>query len=200
MRGTSRAAAALAAAVALTVTPIAAAAPTEVTPEFEIAPRHSNWLVRGGTFTIKIVNGTCPGGPDGAESAAFHRPVPSGAVDGYLGDVWGEHTATLKCKDTSQVGTAKFTVLYTEPLHTDKPVYTPGETIRIDAPSAGCRDQAGSTGFTVSPVFLRPVPTRQIGEATAADRPGVHELTIWCNRSFVKTTFEITAARAVSTG
>ena len=130
MRGTSRAAAALAAAVALTVTPIATAA--EVVPEFEIAPLHSNWLVRGGMFTIKITSGTCPGGPDGAESAAFHRPVPSGAVEGYLGDVWGEYTATLKCKDTSQVGTAKFTVLYTQPLHTDKAEYAPGETIRID--------------------------------------------------------------------
>lgn len=189
------AAALIAATAAFALAPVAVAAPEDVTPQFEIVSTHSKWLTRGDSFTIRILR-NCPGGPDGAESTAFRQPVAPGESTGQLQDTWGEFTATLKCKGTSTVGRKRFTVLYTEPIQTDRDVYLPGETIKIDAPSSGCADQAGSPGFVEQHVRLRLVTGgRQIGEATAVETPGTYDLSMWCGHQTVSIKFMIVAAQ-----
>lgn len=184
MRGIKRSVAALAAlAAALAVTPIAAAQEA-VTPAFRLVGKVFS---PGDGFTVTITEGTCPGGPVSLTSPGF-ASVDLAALRGRVVTTPGSYTATLKCKDTTEVGTSQFEIQRaTDPskgTFLDKEEYAPGQTVTVYGQHPSCgggHATAVSQGF-VAPAVLDKVASHggSYGEAKAIDTPGTYVVTLWC--------------------
>jgi len=198
MRGTKRSAAVLLAfGTAFALTPMAGAQEA-VTPKFSFAGTNFS---PGGAFTATIEEGTCPGGPGSLTSPGF-ASVDLATLSGKVVTAPGAYTATLKCKDTTEAGTASFTVEAPKAPRTDpfldKAEYVPGETIRIALENGRkCGFEASSEGFTApAPLTISGGTTerpRLVGEAKAGNAPGNYQATIRCINEPVVNQFTIKA-------
>ncbi|MEV6243519.1 hypothetical protein [Lentzea sp. NPDC051838] len=184
---------------AFALTPIANAQ-EPVTPYFEFrqAPRP------GASFSIFILNGTCPGGPVSITSPGFAGPVDLSTLTGTFVNVKGAQTATLKCKDTAETGERPF-FLHEAPPSTDhyldKEEYAPGEKIEVYLePSWKCQSPATSAGFTAPAQLTRYLAPgggiySLVGETTAVSTPGTYYASLRCSSGPTKDTmFKVKAA------
>ena len=179
MRGIKRSAALLLAfGTAFALTPMAGAQ-EPVKPVFSLL-----WDSHpGAAFAVSIKADTCPGGPVSLTSPGF-ASFNLGSLSGQVVTTPGTYTATLKCKDTTEVGTTDFTIVPPRSdSFLDKAVYAPGETIRISLKDGyKCWVPATSEGFT-APANLTQVHgdgDRVVGETTAITTPGTYTATIPC--------------------
>ncbi len=104
MKGTKRSAAVLLAfGTAFALTPMAGAQEA-VTPKFSLSRTD---FMPGNDFTVMIEAATCPGRAVSVTSPGFAAPVDLATLSGRFGTAPGTYTATLKCKDTTEAGTAQ---------------------------------------------------------------------------------------------
>lgn len=150
----------------------------------------------GATFRALVEQDTCPGGPVSFTSPGI-ASVKLPELTGTVGTTLGEYTATLTCKDTTEVGTLRFTVRkpYSDQF-LDKAEYAPGEPIKIEVENPWkCLGaaQANSEGF-VERIYLSAVDGgRKTGVATAADTPGTYLAVVSCTKGTMSNQFTIKA-------
>lgn len=194
MRGSRKAAAALLAfGVAFALTP-AAGAQEPVKPV--VSWSGMSIFDPGETFRAVVEQDTCPGGPVSFTSPGI-ASVKLPELIGTVGTTLGEYTATLTCKDTTEVGTLRFTIKkpYSDQF-LDKAEYAPGEPIKIDVenpPRCLGSAYASSEGF-VERVSLSEVGGgRKTGVATAAVTPGTYWASVSCTKGSMSNQFTIKA-------
>ncbi|WP_156213833.1 hypothetical protein [Lentzea aerocolonigenes] len=186
---------------AFALTPIANAQ-EDVTPSFGFQGMQRP----GAQFKITIKDGTCPGGPVSLTSAGF-TAVDLPSLTGTFVDQVGNYTATLKCKDTTEIGELSYSLAEAQTPRTDpfldKAEYAPGEQIKIYL-------QRGRkcSGPATSPGFAAPAELTQIwqpenypltGETTAGTTPGTYQAKIQCITETVTNTFTVKAPPTTGT-
>ncbi|KJK33974.1 hypothetical protein UK23_44310 [Lentzea aerocolonigenes] len=177
----STAAAALAVLAAAVFFPDATAAQEEPTPSVSISPAT---VAIGQVVEVYF---TCPGGTDeGVTSPGLSGAVTQSGAPAFVKSVPGTYTATVKCRGTSKVGTAEFTVLErvsaTFRFIPERP--KPGQAFRAEVDRTACPSGPfvfASTGFRDA---IRP---NQL-EGVVVDTPGRHSVVIqcWLGRNLIK--------------
>lgn len=160
-----------------------AAAQEEPTPNLGISPRT---VAIGHVVEVYFDEKACPEGVDGVTSPGFSGTVTSRGEQVFVKDVPGTYTATLKCKGTSKVGTAEFTVLErvsaTFRLIPERP--KPGETFRAEVDRTACP----SGPFSFASTGFRDAVRPNLLEGVVVDTPGRHSVAIqcWLGRNLIK--------------
>ncbi|MDT7786995.1 MAG: hypothetical protein QOF58_5414 [Pseudonocardiales bacterium] len=180
-RSTAAAASAVLAAAAFVPD---AAAQEEPTPTVSISPAT---VAIGQVVEVYFDTRTCPGGTDeGVTSPGLSGAVTSPGAQVFVTSVPGTYTATLRCKGTSKVGAAEFTVLdrvsATFRLIPERP--KPGQAFRAEVDRTACP----SGPFVFASTGFRDATRPNQLEGVVVDTPGQYSVAIqcWLGRNLVK--------------